>query len=72
VAKETSDPDKWTTYTNTYYFVGTDVICTPELDCTLSPAATASLPDGNYRWSIQAYFPDYLGPWTAYMYFTLP
>jgi hypothetical protein len=72
VAKETSNPLKWTTYTNTSYAVGTDVTCDAGFNCSISPAATASLPDGHYRWQIQTYNPTSgFGAWTSLAYFTL-
>jgi hypothetical protein len=59
------------TYTNTFYNVGVDVMCIG-LDCTLSPAATAGLTNGAYRWKLLDYSASYgYGTWTDWLYFTL-
>jgi hypothetical protein len=48
----------------------TNSICTG-LECALSPAATLSLANGDYRWRVQTYGPAGFGPFTEFMSFTL-
>jgi hypothetical protein len=48
----------------------TTSICA-DLDCTVSPAETANLVNGGYRWRVQTYGSTGYGPFTDFMTFTL-
>jgi hypothetical protein len=64
-----------TTITNAFYAVGTgagQVHCDGALNCTLSPAATASLASGSYTWKVQDSGAYGTGTWTATMPITIP
>ena len=43
----------------------TNDICTG-LECAVSPAETANLGDGDYKWRVQTYGSSGFGPWTSF------